>query len=121
MLVNHIIDIRNQLKLRNVDVDQQWAITYESIINKLYQIYFNPGYNHFWTLENPQDIENQRIHNQHNGQCISIGDIANALLTACSNTDYETTTDEQFLREFEHFFLSKLQVEPPMPQTYSPF
>lgn len=122
MLANHILDIRNRLKLLNVDIDQQWALLYEQIVDKLYQIYFNPGYNHFWTLENPQDIENQRILNHKTGESARIGDITHAFLSACSNTDFATTSDEQFLCEFERFFLAKLQVVVPMPfSSYTPY
>lgn len=117
-LATQIINMRNLLKLNNVDVDQHWAVTYDLTVNKLYQAFCNPTYNHFWTLENPEDIENQRIYNKRTGESASIGEISNAFLSACSSTDFATTSDNAFLEEFERFFQTKSQVAAP---SYTPF
>ncbi|CDZ77788.1 hypothetical protein BN59_02078 [Legionella massiliensis] len=116
LLADFLLSMRNQLTSKNIDGDLQWTLIYETTLGKLYQTYFNYKYNHFWTLENPQDIANHRLTNAATRESATLGEIANAFASAYSITDI-TSTNTQFLSEFDRFFKAKAQVE--IPVTYS--
>ncbi len=108
MFNEFILRMRDELKQKNANIDQQWFYIYDFISANLYKFYYNSSYNRFWTLEDPEYIAQHRLYNGNSS--ITIGDISNAFVQACDATDLHTTRDEDFLSVFSGFISNKTQV-----------
>lgn len=109
-LYKKMLAIRDHYINHAINVDRDWGMVKDTLINHLYRFYFNQYHPHFFSLEDPQVIEQTRL-NIDGRYMVALADIAHALLTTCDSPAF-TQSDDQFLTEFEtHLSAGKIAVQ----------